>query len=537
MVANAWGVDLNAPDLRTALPILVDAILNHVSLDEVIFALPKDAQEALAVLMQHDGRMLWPTFAHQFGELRPMGAGKRERDRPDLKPAWTTEVLWYRALIGIDFMDPQSKGEPQEYVYIPDDLLAVLPRLQASEPPMPGRPATPTECALTQPATSRILDDICTLLAALRLRLPAAEIADLPLETSPTYLRAFLIAAGLLEEDDLPNPEKTRAFLESPRGAALAQLVRNWVDSTALNELRLLPGLKMEGEWANFPQPARRILLDALSHIPEGQWWNLDSFVEAIHQRQPDFQRPSGDYDSWFIRQESTGSYLHGFVSWNLVEGALVRFLITGIMHPLGLLDLAQTEADAPISAFRWSRPALALMTGKAPDNLPVEDQPIRVSADGRLTLSALTNRAVRYQVARFCLWDESRIVEGRLEYRYRLSPLALDRARAQNLRVSQLLALLKRHTEAPLPPNLVQALERWDREGTQARIERVALLRVTSAEIITALRKGRAARYLGEALNDLTVIVRPGNEEQILIALAEAGYLASAKLEGMPEV
>jgi hypothetical protein len=116
-------------------------------------------------------------------------------------------------------------------------------------------------------------------------------------------------------------------------------------------------------------------------------------------------------------------------------------------------------------------------------------------------------------------------------EYLYRITPGALERARAQNLRPSQLAGLLRRHAEGPLPPSLVQALDRWETYGTQALVEGVSLLRVTSPEILTALRKGRAARCLGEALNDSVVQVRPGMEEQLMAAIAEAGYLAMVKL------
>jgi hypothetical protein len=139
--------------------------------------------------------------------------------------------------------------------------------------------------------------------------------------------------------------------------------------------------------------------------------------------------------------------------------------------------------------------------------------------------------RALRYQVARFCQWEGIKGSGPGREYLYRLTPAALERARAQGLRPSQLVGLLRRHSEGPLPPSLSQALERWENQGTQALVERVTLLRVTSAEIMVVLRKGRAGRCLGEALNDNVAQVRPGMEEQLMAAIAEAGYLAMVKL------
>ena len=54
----------------------------------------------------------------------------------------------------------------------------------------------------------------------------------------------------------------------------------------------------------------------------------------------------------------------------------------------------------------------------------------------------------------------------------------------------------------------------------------------MASADILDALRKTRSARYLGEALNPTTVVVKPGGEEAVRNALAELGYLASSQLD-----
>ena len=70
------------------------------------------------------------------------------------------------------------------------------------------------------------------------------------------------------------------------------------------NELRLLPGLKFEGDWTNDPLRTRQAILELVSQIPENRWWSLAAFVAAVREQHPDFQRPAGDYDSWFIRQD-----------------------------------------------------------------------------------------------------------------------------------------------------------------------------------------------------------------------------------------
>jgi hypothetical protein len=131
----------------------------------------------------------------------------------------------------------------------------------------------------------------------------------------------------------------------------------------------------------------------------------------------------------------------------------------------------------------------------------------MRVFSDGRLVLSNLTPRWVRYQLARMCQWEGT----SGSEYRYRLAPSSLEQAQQQGLRPVHLITLLRKFAVGPLPADLLEALEHWDKFGVQASIEPVVLLRVSSPEILTALRKTRAARYLGETLSPTTILVKPG--------------------------
>jgi hypothetical protein len=134
----------------------------------------------------------------------------------------------------------------------------------------------------------------------------------------------------------------------------------------------------------------------------------------------------------------------------------------------------------------------------------------------------ALAPRSVRYQIARFCEW-ESELPD---EYRFRLTPKSLDRARQQGLRASHFLALLKRYAAGSIPPALVQALERWEKFGVQANLEPAILLHLASPDMLPALRKSRAGRYLGEALIPTVIAIKPGGEEAVRQALADLGYL-----------
>jgi hypothetical protein len=289
----------------------------------------------------------------------------------------------------------------------------------------------------------------------------------------------------------------------------------------------LLPNLIAEGKWKNDPLHARDKVLGYLASIPTGIWWSLPSFIAAVKQRDPDFQRPAGDYDSWFILDKSKGEFLRGYENWEAVDGRLIRFILTGPLHWLGILDLASTDSSQDVTAFRLSAWSHDLLNGKPPRGLLVEDAPIVVRSDARLGARRLVPRRVRYQVARFCEW----VKETPDEYQYQISSASLVNARKQGLTVSQLLALLNRNAKA-VPPSLVKALERWDKNGSEARLEKMVILRVTSEEVLQALHKSRAGRFLGEPLGPTTIAIKAGATQKVLSALAELGYLGEMREE-----
>lgn len=89
-------------------------------------------------------------------------------------------------------------------------------------------------------------------------------------------------------------------------------------------------------------------------------------------------------------------------------------------------------------------------------------------------------------------------------------------------------MGLLKAHGSSSLPPNLVQALKRWEQQGTQARVQAMQVLRLNSAGALKALRASQAARYLGEPLGPTSIAIKPGAGTQVLQALVELGFLGT---------
>ncbi len=516
IIAGLWGLELDSTEADSAAEELAASLLDFEAVRETMEILSADGRAALLSLVEAGGKMEWVSFARKFGEIREMGEAKRDRERPHLKPISPAENLFYRALLAKAFFNAE-KGA-QEFAYIPEDLFEIIDEEmkeamvetggKAAEPL--GRLATPVEKAFEIPASDHILDDATTYLAALRL-------GKTDWKFDP-QLTALLTTAELLKKG-APQAEKIKSFLEASRVDALKTLVDAWQVSQTFDELRLLPGILCEGEWKNQPLVTREFLFDLVNSVPQNKWWSIPAFVRNIKEKFPDYQRPAGDYDSWFIKRESDGQFLRGFAYWDQVDGALIKYFIQ-TLHWLGMADLASPEAGKEATAFR-----LTFNVQRSTSNI---DGKITVASNGKITVPRYFSRAVRYQVSRFCEWGN----EYPDEYKYQVTSQSLTHAKEQGLKAEQLLALLVKHTSGAVPPALVKALKQWDAHGTEARVESLLVLRVSRPEIIEEMRKSKAGKFLGEILSPTAVVVKEGAIQKVIEALTELGLLAEIRKE-----
>jgi hypothetical protein len=304
-------------------------------------------------------------------------------------------------------------------------------------------------------------------------------------------------------------------------------LIEAWQSSQTFDELRLIPNLICEGEWKNQPLVTREFLVDLENSIPKNKWWSIPAFVRAIKEKFPDFQRPAGDYDSWFIKRESDGQYLRGFAYWDQVDGALVKYFIR-TLYWLGMADLASPEDGREATAFRiYSFAQGGVPAAEDSGGSKETKGKIAISSNGKITVSRTFSRAVRYQISRFCEWEEPKADE----YPYQVIARSLTHAKEQGLQAGQLLALLVKYTNGAVPPALVKALKQWEAHGTEARVKNLLVLRVNRPEILEEMRKSKAAKFLGEVLSPTAVIIKSGAESKVLAALAELGLLAEIEI------
>ena len=469
---------------------LVAALTDPPSIVDAVASCSPEAKAALRALMAADGRIPTPAFTRAYGEVRAFGPGRLAREAPWRHPANAAEELWYRGLIARAFA-PLGDGAA-EFVFVPDDVLPYLPLAPAEPPRFDLAPtAEPTHVRLAYDA---LLEDACTLLgfvqmegawvdyrghwrkhslAALNERLlcPARLDAFDPEESGePLALLLHLVERlGWLREERRRlclRAASVRAWLEGTRSLQRQALWAAWRDDAEWDDLCRVPELRCEGTWRHDPLATRQKLLGYLARCRPGAWYTVGDFAAAIKAVDPDFQRPDGDYRSWYIRDRVSGRYLSGFESWEQVEGALIAYVLTGPAHWLGATDVGDLPPDASDcgaanlaeAKFRLT-PAGAALLGLAAEGPPPEPKPPRltVRSDFRILAPHGTPYGDRFRLARFTVWEASRPT-----FRYRITQRALERAQQQGISTRRILAFLRRASGGRLPPNVVRALQRW---------------------------------------------------------------------------
>jgi len=528
VIGEWWEMDLTGLDKVACVKTLAQALVQLDMPQELLYLSPEEGA-ALRELIQAEGQVPVATFSRTHGEVRLMGPGRLEREEPWFDPVSPAESLWYRGFLFRGF-DETAEGVI-EFYYLPDELLAQFPQAGGKATAVP--PVSSSAILQPVPAPKRVhtavhdaVDDLTTLLAAAQTTSLGPEtLADIrPLLGDANSDRLSLLMTlademGLLRQSDaVLRPTRTAvSWLKQSREAQLRDMAEAWSGSI-WNDLCHTPGLRCEGEgWSNDPILARSTLLD---HLPrDDSWYRLADLVAQIKDNEPDFQRPDGNYDTWYVRDLASDAYVTSFANWDLVEGRLLRFLVQGPMAWLGLIE---TGFDGD-ELFHLTARSLAWLGGEPPamDEVRV---PLVVQADASILAPHNADRYQRFQVARI---SEAEPVAAGQPYLYRLTPAALAVAQQQGIAADRILQFLADASGRPLPPSVKRSVTRWAEHGVEGRLETAVILRVREASILETLRANPKTRpFLGESLGDLAVMVRLNDWESLREATAQLGLL-----------
>ncbi len=558
-LARARGVALDTSRQTVAADHLAVELSEAGSVVKAVEGLSPRGREALDTLVAAGGRMRRSRFARRFGQVRPFGPGRLEREMPWQAPESPAEELLF---LGLTFhlFDTDEAG-PAEFVIIPDEVLPWLPQVDALRTEFEVPPASDPDQVRSD--GTALVHDLFVLLVfaqnhhlellpegnldrAARERLNRRLWVQDPVPLSAAEVDAGLSGAsdveafrldwlcgraermGLLEiERRTVRPARgaARTWLSATEGDALRQVRDAWRDDRAWNDLAWVPGLVWEDRGvAHDPLLARRAALRWLSRCPVGRWFQVDGLVSAIKAVDPDFQRPDGDYTAWYVRDRATGEYLSGFETWHAVEGRLLRALLAGPLCWLGVVDVGQAG-----DAFRLTETG-GRWLGILPDEeAAAPSPPLSVQPDFVVEVPAPASLYVRFQLERFARLEE----EGTV-CRYRLAASALGRALSQGVRVEQVIAFLQQASTPPqgearpLPAHVAGQLRQWAERWGRIEVEQVTLLRARDERVLrelTALPETRS--LIRQTLSPTLAVVRKRDWPRLERALKQLGYLA----------
>lgn len=558
-LAEERGAMLTSQHQLTAARELADQLIAPTSVAIAVADISPAESEALAGVQMAGGWMESRRFARQFGTVRAMGSGRLARERPWQSPTNTAEGLWYRGLIYKGFR--QTDMGVVEVVYIPHDLLALLPAAPASRPvPSLGTAAVP---AHVQPANADLVEDAFGVLVHTRnhqvrpnadgelspkdlqaidaLCVHPVGREDAPADDRLAFVLHLCRTAELTVEHQKQltvNQDPARAWLRASPMCRLTDLQTAWLDDTGWNDLWHVPSLRLQATgWKNDPLLARRAVLRFLAGCQPGAWHTLDDLTAIIKSDDPDFQRPDGDYTTWYIH-DPKGRPMMSFEHWDEVEGALIGHLVSGPLHWLGVTDVGyQGDAGLP-TAFRVAETGRRLVesvsTSSAVDSPPEEQPPsgekpatdpgLIVQDDFTVRVASGANLYERFQLARFAefVGREPGWVS------YRLSPGSLATAGRQGVTPEQINAFLMRATAKQVPAGILDTVQRWHAGDGAVRLEEAVLLRVEQPEVLTHLRHDvTIGPLLDDPLDAQTVLVPRPDVKQVRRWLVEHGYLA----------
>ncbi len=450
-----------------------------------------DARSALDLLLGEGGELREAQFSREYGSIRQMGPSRLEREQPWNTPESVAEILYYYGLIGRTY-----KGEGQNahtIIFIPGDILPWLPQPATADGKqgLAAVPVPPPPVARMLHLEDAFLEDAGTLLGflhteGLRLqgdgtpdpddidqlmkRLKSADgfvspFAGSDASTNIEEVRVALLLhlakrLGWLRRADDERVRLTGnrvySFLEQPRPEQRFTLWEAWRTSSEWNDLERIPGLDCTGgDWQNNPLQTRESVLQLLGRLLPGAWYSQAEVIDAVKETVPDFQRTTGDYDSWYIRYENGDEFLRGFEHWDVVEGILLRFLLNGPLYWLSAVDLAEPSAgdDLLFSLSVWGARWLG-HDSETPNE--ARRHPIIVEEDFTVELPADTPLMDRFRVERFSSWQASFP-----RYRYQINQRSLSRASDEGVRPDRILAFLNSRA-SKVPQRVAEGLQKF---------------------------------------------------------------------------
>jgi len=482
-IAEGWRIALTDEQLPEIVDRLVAEMSDKESLEAVVGRLSADEQEALAYVVAK-GQVKAHILARKYGRIRHLGPGRLEWEQAWRNPDTPAEQLWFLGLIyrsyGVD------EGYHGEVFTVPPEISNALPPMSA--PLSAFRVELAPIPVHVRDDRDALAHDAFVILSHLRNHAVRAKRGALAKHELAKVLPRFALQDAerlrflhhLCERGHLICTEEglwqlTHRAAEWLRKGDIARcrsFYRAWLEDSDWNELCIMPSVRCESTgWRNEPVLARKGIVDHLVRCTPEVWFSIDSLVESMHDVDPDFMRPDGDYDSWYIRDVGTGQYLMGYSNWDKVEGAFIRYLVQCPLLWLGVVAIGRPQEEGDARSFMLTRRGAAILglweeaSVEVGSSRGIFSNRFVTSPDFQITVPRLASWYDRFLLERFSRW----VGEQGAVVHYQIDAASLRPAIEKGVTVRQIRTFLRRVTGDQLPEQVLRALEAWGRGAEYA--------------------------------------------------------------------
>ena len=544
-IAAAWQIPLPKADVHEMASTLAQAMLVSEALPELLPNLSIAAQQALAEIVAEGGLVPGHRLAARYGSIRRLGPAAIEREQPWLQPANPVEELYYRGLV---YRTYGAIGDYTGEVFlVPEGLLERVAPLLADAPHLEiARIDAP---AVIRADGRALIEDLFAFLVRIRHAPPAATWGRLPTaasspdalglekrllgESTPervALLRRLLLRLRLIQENRglLYPSSRAREWLRFSDLHRIWSLYIAWVDDRRWNELAFLSSLNLQESRLLTDSDAprsRHALIEILGQCPLETWVSLDSLVQALRHLRPDYLRPGGDYDSWQVRDASTGEQLAGLGYWDRIEGVVARQIVLGPLRWLGIVDVGYDGSQGQAVAVRLTSQGHRLIVAREREpelaEIAVPEPLATIDDDYLVHIAVVSSLYERYQLERFAEWQGQ---DDRTAH-YQITAESLWSSHSAGVKIDQVLNFLKRISKEQVPPAVARSLQAWGGRFGRVLVHRALLLQTIDEETMHLLRSRPEIRaLLGQQLSTTLCLVDEDKIEELTAKLKEIG-------------
>lgn len=311
-------------------------------------------------------------------------------------------------------------------------------------------------------------------------------------------LLALIRQQGLLQLLEPPLPDIKARYEPGPGLEAWSRMdgieqastvLQQWVSSRIWSDLQGV-NFKYWDPYSWQPGAARPIIIKHLGKLKAGQWYRVDTLLNAIWEEDAFALHPAQPYARKADRQKTYATR----AKWDVCDGELYTGILSYTLYEMGIVSLGY-EASKELSELRdEANPSAFMLTefgATVLSHLQAQSDSKSTRDEQEATAGNTRSLVVQPNFELLLLQPDfptlysvlpfAQINQIGLVSRLTLTRASLLRGLEGGKNVEQVIHNLEKHSQKELPQNVVYTLNDWAKNFKDARISKVLLFEVSS--------------------------------------------------------